>query len=115
LLQTDIGKNFTANLNLLIQKHIRTTTPARAELGYQWQLRYHWRPEFDFGVQGFGEMGPWDHWEPTSLQSHIAGPAVFGEIKVFGEHEIKYNAGVLFGMTDGSPRNTLRLQAEYEF
>jgi hypothetical protein len=115
LFQADLGKQFTANFNVLIERHTRAAAQERVELGYQWQLRYHWKPEFDFGVQGFGEVGPWKHWERTSEQSHIAGPAVFGEFKIFGEHEIKYNAGALFGMTDGSPRNLLRLQAEYVF
>jgi hypothetical protein len=115
LLQADLSPKVTANLNLLIEKRIRAVARERAELGYQWQLRYHWREEFEFGVQGFGDVGRWDHWESSSQQSHILGPALFGEVKVFGEHEIKYNAGVLFGVTHGSPRNTLRLQAEYEF
>ena len=26
---------------------------AGAELGYQWQAKYRWRPEFQFGLQGF--------------------------------------------------------------
>ena len=28
---------------------------------------------------------------------------------------IKYNAGLLLGLTNGAPRNTVRVQAEYEF
>ena len=115
LFQADLGTSVTANLNLLVEKHIRTSAPARAELGYQWQARYRWRPEFEFGAQGFGEFGPWDHWLPTSEQSHRWGPALFGRVKVAQTRVIKYNAGLLFGLTDGSPRNQLRLQAEYEF
>ena len=115
LFQADIGSHVTANLNFSIEKHIRTLQPSRAELGYQWQVRYRWRPEFEFGVQGFGDVGPWNHWEPGSEQSHLLGPLLYGEIKVGQRHAIKYNAGLLFGLTDGSPRNRLRLQAEYEF
>lgn len=115
LFQADLAPDVQANLNLLLEKHIRTPTAEKAELGYQWQLKYRWRPEFEFGVQGFGNVGPWSHWEAGSKQSHIAGPAVFGRVKLGGRQVIKYNAGVLFGLTDGSPRNTLRLQAEYEF
>lgn len=115
LFQADLGTSVAANLNLLIEKHYRADNAARAELGYQWQLRYRWRPEFEFGAQGFGEFGPWDHWASTSDQSHRWGPAVFGRLKVGQARTIKWNAGVLFGLTDASPRNQLRLQAEYEF
>jgi hypothetical protein len=115
LLQADIGSKVQANLNLLIEKHIRSEEPQDAALGYQWQAKYRWRPELEFGAQGFGDVGPVRHWLPRSEQSHVAGPALFGTMRVGTRQKIKYNAGLLFGMTDGSPRNTVRLQAEYEF
>ena len=115
LFQIDISPSVQANLNLLFEKHIRASEPSKAELGYQWQLKYRWRPSFEFGLQGFGDLGPWNDWQPKSTQPHIAGPAVFGRIGLGGRHAIKYNAGLLFGLTDGAPRKNLRLQAEYEF
>lgn len=115
LLQADLGTSVQANLNLLIEKHVRAEAAGKAELGYQWQLKYRWHPEFEYGLQGFGDVGPWNHWEPHSEQPHIAGPALFGKVRVGQKQVIKYNAGLLFGMTDASPRHTLRLQAEYEF
>lgn len=114
LLQTEFGL-WQANLNLLVEKHIRAAEPAPAELGYQWQFKYRWQPALEAGVQGFGSVGPWDHWAPTSEQSHIAGPALFGRIKVGPRQTIKYNAGLLFGMNHASPKHTLRMQAEVEF
>ena len=115
LFQADIGSNVQANFNVLVEKHIRTSAPSRAELGYQWQVKYRWRPEFEFGLQGYGDVGPWNHWEPREDQPHVAGPALFGKLHVGQKQVIKYNAGLLFGLTSAAPRNTLRLQAEYEF
>lgn len=115
LLQTDLTPSVQANLNLLFEKHIRASEPGNAELGYQWQVKYRWRESLEFGLQGFGDVGPWDHWEPKSAQPHVAGPAIFGRIGLGGRQSIRYNAGLLFGLTDGAPRNTFRLQAEYEF
>ena len=115
LIQADLAPEIQANLNLLFEKRIRTAGGAPAELGYQWQVTYRWRPAFEFGVQGFGDVGPWSHWEPRLEQPHVAGPALFGRIKLGAREAIKYNAAVLFGLTDGAPRNTFRLQAEYEF
>lgn len=115
LLQAEFGPKVQANLNLLIEKHIRTENAGKAELGYEWQLKYRWRPELEFGAQGFGDVGPWNHWEPHSEQPHKAGPALFGQFKLGQKQVIKYNAAILFGLTDAAPRNTFRLQAEYEF
>ncbi len=115
LLQTEIGGQVQANLNLLLEKHVRVAGGGKAELGYQWQMKYRWRPQLEWGVQGFGDVGPWDHWEPSSQQPHIAGPAIFGRFKAGDRQVVKYNAGLLFGLTDGAPRRTARLQAEYEF
>ena len=115
LFQAEFGPRVVGNLNLLIEKNVRADNAARAELGYQWQVRYRWHPEFEFGAQGFGEVGPWNHWVRTSEQSHRWGPALFGEVKLGPTHKLAWNAGLLFGLTDGSPRNQLRLQTEYEF
>lgn len=115
LLQADFGSQWQGNLNLLIEKYVRTATPAPAELGYQWQVKYRWLPEFEVGAQGFGDVGPWNHWEPHADQPHTAGPAIFGKVKVGQKQVIKYNAALLHGLTDAAARTTLRLQAEYEF
>lgn len=115
LLQTDVTPSVQANLNLLFEKHIRASEPAAATLGYQWQVKYRWRPALEYGLQGFGDVGPWNDWSPRSAQSHKAGPALFGRVRVADHQVVRYNAGLLFGFTDGAPRNTLRLQAEYEF
>ena len=115
LVQSDLDERFQANVNLLLEKHVRTSTAGPAELGYQWQLKYRWRPAFEFGLQGFGAVGPWNDWAAASQQSHVAGPAWFGRLGLGGRQAIKYNAGILFGLNNGSPRTTLRAQAEYEF
>ena len=71
--------------------------------------------KLEVGMQAFGEMGQWNHWEPRDDQNHRIGPAIFGKVKLDGRQAIRYNAALLFGETRSSPRNTFRLQAEYEF
>lgn len=115
LFEADLTNTVTANFNVLVEKHLRAASAGRAELGYQWQWRYRWKPEFEVGVQGFGDVGPWNHWEAHSDQPHQAGPAVFGKVRLGPKQAVKYNAAVLFGMTQAAPRHTLRMQAEYEF
>lgn len=115
LFQADISEKWQANLNVLWEKHYRTEEASPAELGYQWQLKYRYKPELEFGAQGFGEVGPWTHWEKSSEQEHKAGPAIFGKFHVGTKQAIKYNAALLFGLNNASPKHTFRLQAEYEF
>ena len=116
LFQWDTG-DLRWNANLLFERVFRgqPEEARHTEMGYQLQARYHIRRELEIGAQAFGEMGPWDHWEPASEQSHRIGPAIFGKVKLAGRQAIRYNAGFLFPATHASPKNSFRLQAEYEF
>lgn len=53
--------------------------------------------------------------DSVSGQTHQVGPAVFGRFGLGDGRAIKYNIGLLFGLTRASPRQTLRAQVEYEF
>jgi len=85
------------------------------EAGYQWQIKYRWRPRFEFGAQGFGDVGEWNDWESGDQQSHLAGPAIFGMFDMGGRQKIVYNTAWLVGLNEGAPDSRLRLQVEYEF
>ena len=113
LLQTEFGK-LQLNGNLIFE---RTFGPGDhiTEMGYQWQAKYRWRPSFEFGLQGFGEMGKWDQWENSDEQNHRMGPAVFGKLDLGVKQAIKYNAALVLGTSDAAPDRTLRMQVEYEF
>ena len=114
LLQKDFGP-VQANANFFLGRHYRSEEEEVTELSYQWQLKYRWRAEFEFGMQGFGEMGKWNDWAPASAQEHRIGPAIFGKYNLGGGQVLKYNAAVLFGASGAAPDHTVRAQVEYEF
>jgi hypothetical protein len=114
LFQTEFGK-LQANANLLFTHNYDASVSSATQFSYQIQLKYRWKPEFEFGLQGFGDMGDWDHWSESSQQSQRFGPAVFGKVGVGDHKALRYNAALLFGTTGGAPKETFRLQAEYEF
>jgi hypothetical protein len=114
LLQSEWGL-VQGNLNLLWQKHARAAESFDTELHYELQLKYRASEKFEWGAQGFGSFGPWDHWAPSSQQEHKFGPAIFGKVRTGVAQAVRYNAALLFGTTSASPRTTLRFQAEYEF
>jgi hypothetical protein len=115
LLQADLAPQLQANLNLLVEQHVDAAVATQPSLGYQWQLKYRWKPALEYGLQGFGDFGPWNHWQAGSDQPHRLGPAVFGTLRAGGHRKLKYNAALLLGLTDGAAVNTLRAQLEYEF
>ena len=102
------------NFNPLLGKHIGTEEPEKLALGYQWQVKGLVAHGIELGAQGFGSVGTWNHWSPASQQEHTAGPAIFLKTTAFGG-PIRFDAAWLFGIGEGSPRNTLRLRLEHEF
>ena len=114
LFQTEMGK-FQLNGNPLFERHYRAETQERTEFGYQWQIKYRWQQQFEFGLQGFGELGKWNRWDTADQRSHRVGPAVFGKIPLGNRQAIRYNAAWLLGASTNAPRQTFRMQVEYEF
>jgi hypothetical protein len=105
------------NVNPMFERMVRANDGEshHTEMGYEAQVAYHLKNGMDVGVQGFGDLGEWNHWLAASAQSHRIGPAVAGRIRLGGRNQIRWNAAWLFGATDASPDNQFRLQAEYEF
>ena len=93
VLQTEIG---TTQLNVnLVFEHSWVAGDA-TELKYQWQALQRLRPGVRLGLQGFGELGPWNHWSDTP--SHRAGPVLRAALWGKAELQVAY----LWGKTYGS-------------
>ena len=114
LFQGEIGR-VQLNGNVLFQRNYRAAEDNPMRLNYQWQAKYRWLPQFEFGAQGFGQLGQWNQWAPSSEQSHRIGPAMFGKLALGGRQAIKYNAAVLLDVNGDRRGNTFRTQVEYEF
>lgn len=102
------------NLNLFFQRDYRTAQGGPTQLVYQWQVRQHWRPLFNVGVQGFGELGRWDHWSRREDQSHRLGPALFGTAR-FGRQFLKYEAAYLFGTNNAHSARSVTMRLQFGF
>lgn len=112
-LQTDIGRT-QLNLNVFFERGFGSLSAQPTELNYQWQVRHRWTRWLHVGAQGFGEVGPWDHWLPRDAQSHRAGPALFGSVPV-GPGTIGWQASYLFGKTYGQRGHMFSTRVKYEF
>ena len=114
LFQTDFDR-IQVNFNPLLTNVSRSTEENGTYLSYQWQVKFRWKDALDFGAQGFGDLGKWNHVDPTDEQHHRLGPALFGKYGPGGRQAIVWNAALLFGLTKAAADYNFRMQAEYEF
>lgn len=114
LLQKQFDK-IQLNANLLFERHLSETPSRETEMSYQVQAKYEWKENFQFGLQGFGELGPWDDWAPREEQSHRFGPAIFGKTSLGKEHKIEYNAAYLADASSRARSHGFKLQVKYLF
>jgi hypothetical protein len=118
LLQTEFGK-LQLNGNLLFErafgKENESGEPYATLFSYQWQAKYRWKPEFEYGLQGFSELGKWNAWNKRADQFRNVGPAVFGRFMLGKRQAIRYNAAWLFGTSEATPKHTFRMQVEFEY
>lgn len=115
-LQTDIGRT-QLNANLFFERSFEDQADP-IQLKYQWQVRHRWQPWLNFGAQGFGELGRWNHWATGGEQSHRAGPAFFGRFDIGkkGEREaLLYQAAYLLGTTYHRRGHMFTLRLQYAF
>lgn len=113
-LQTDMGRT-QLNANVFFVRNFGADTPSPTQMRYQWQAKYRWKPWLQFGLQGFGELGPWDHWARHARQSHRAGPMLAGSWDVGAGQGVKYEAAWLSGSIYGRHGSMFSMRLQYLF
>lgn len=112
LLQTHEGRT-QLNANLVFERRLGYARNNGTNLKLQWQARHPLRPGLAAGVQGFGELGPWDDW--STRQSHRAGPALFASWRFEDGPVLKLQAAWLIGRTFGRHGRMFSARAAFEF
>lgn len=112
LMAKEFGRRLM-NLNLIFEKEVGSGASSDVEVEYAWDYRWRGNPKFEFGLQGYGELGELGDFEFDS--EHLVGPAFYGKIPGKNRTAWKYDAALLLGLTDQSPDATLRFQVEFEF
>lgn len=75
------------------------------------RLAYRLNPMFEPGLEYFGKLGAIDDMPSHNEQDHRFGPVVTGKFS----HNVAYDTGVLFGVSDAADDVTFKLNLEYEF
>ncbi len=110
-----VQKGFGAHLftgNLVAEREL--VSGGETELEYALQYRWRRNERFEPGIEWYGEFGEIGDFGPLSDHSHEVGPAIFGKLP-FGSGKFKYEAALLFGLTEDAAAQTLRFLFEYEF
>ena len=113
ILQKQFGK-MVVTVNPFFLREIGNNSANGAAFRYGVQAKYRLMPEFEPGVEAFGKPGTVGSFGPLSSQTHQIGPVAFGKFRLGTGQVIKYQVGVLFGLTEISPDATLKWILEYE-
>lgn len=114
VLQTDVGR-VQLNGNLVFEQALGGNLSRPAQLKYQWQAKYRWNLAVHTGIQGFGELGPWNRWEDSAGQSHRWGPVVSGSVGLQGRQSVEYYLAMLKGKVNAKDADMLSLRLQYLF
>ena len=115
VLQTEVGRT-QLNANLIFEKSLTPGNSAPPKLKYQWQAKYRFNPLLHVGLQGFGEVGTWNHLSESGKQSHRWGPVVAGSWDLGNRKAVEYQLAFLKGTVYGGQAGemlSLRLQYLY--
>jgi len=111
LLEKEIGPTI-ADLNLIAVREFGDEASDETELEYRWQLKWRGNEQLEWGVQGFGGLGSFEHFGDET--GHSIGPAIFGVTRLANGNKVAYDAAVLGGLNDNAPDLTIRFNLEFE-
>lgn len=114
MLQTDFGRT-QVNANIFFERTYGSTHPAPTQMKYQWQVKHRSLPGWQFGLQGFGELGDWERWRASGRQSRRIGPAASATLPGAGGTEWMLQAAYLTGKTYGTAGAMWSLRAACSF
>lgn len=109
-----LAKNFTkftTIANIGFEKEIGSNSNQNPEGEIKLLAKYNYTPMFNPAVEYYAEFGEITHSGDYDSQKHRFGPVIYGKLG----HGVKYETGVLFGISKAAEDYALKLNLEYEF
>ncbi len=109
-----LAKNFckfTTMANIGFEKEVGSNANANPEGEIKWMAKYNYTPMFNPGVEYYGEFGEITHTSDYDSQKHRLGPVIYGKLG----QGVKYETGVLFGISKEAEDYAVKVNLEYEF
>lgn len=114
LLEKPLGR-FVNTANIVVEREIGGGASNDVGLSYAWRTKYKMRPEFEPGVEIYGNLGTLDAVHAGNAQSLQLGPVIAGKYGLGGRSKLAYEFGYLFGLSSASPAGTIKWLLEYEY
>ena len=100
-------------VNLFMEKEVGQFSAGRPFFVYAWETRFAFGTPIEPGFQAYGQPSAFEGFTSHWPQDNRIGPQLFGAGIHIGPGTLNWNAGVLFGVTSASPRETIRWQLRY--
>jgi hypothetical protein len=118
LAQTEFGEiaGFGAlhTLNLLFARTVGNNRTDATTFFPRWQSRLLINPYIQPGFEYYGQINEILNPGKAAQQQHSVGPVLIGASNFAPYGTLKYEIGYVFGLTDATPRGTVRWLLEYE-
>jgi hypothetical protein len=118
LAQTEFGEiagiGALHTLNLLYKRTVGNNRTDATEFDPAWQSRLLVNPLLQPGFEYYGQINAIVNPGKAADQQHRIGPVVVGLNNFAPYGKLKYEVGYLFGLTQATPRGTVRWRLEYE-
>jgi high-affinity iron transporter len=118
LAQTEFGEiagiGALHTLNLLFTRTVGNNRTDATEFDPRWQSRLLVNPLFQPGFEYYGQINEIVNPGKAADQQHRLGPVMVGLQNFAPYGKLKYEVGYLFGLTQATPRGTVRWRLEYE-
>ena len=101
-------------VNLFMEKEVGNSSAGRPFFLYAWETRFAFGTPIEPGFQAYGQPSGFEGFNSHWPQDNRIGPQLFGIVSNIGPGSLRWNAGILFGVSSASPRQTIRWQLEYE-
>lgn len=103
--------NFTTMANIGFEQEVGNNSNNNPEGEIKWMAKYNYTQMLNPGVEYYGEFGEISNSDGYDSQKHRLGPVIYGKLG----HGIKYETGVLFGISQAAEDYAFKVNLEYEF
>jgi len=98
----------TVTANPFFEKTFGRNREEGIALNYGWNAKYKVNDQLSIGAEGFGLIENLGDASAAAEQQHRLGPALFATIKLAEDLSITPDIGLFFGLTEATPRLTLK-------